>query len=138
MTRLAVGCFLISTLLYQHGCRPSPQNSNYGDSGNTLIRMAPDERSAMVFLFKRGITIGQQTQFLDNVLSSKLEGNRGTWPLPGMSSTFRIQVEDYDGYAIDFQKYSTPEQKAVVKEKLEQSPLIYKVYENTRPDQIHP
>ena len=127
---------LITTIcfLYQQNCTRSTDSST---NQNEMIRLSPNERSGLVFFFKKEVPTNDQTQFMDNVLSVKLDGNRGHWPLPGMHSTFGIRIHGFDGFAINFLEGSTEEQKIEVIHRLQESPLVYKVYRNAIPNDIN-
>ncbi|MDT5121845.1 MAG: hypothetical protein QOC96_1327 [Acidobacteriota bacterium] len=48
----------------------------------------------------------------------------------------RVTISGFVGEAINFQPDATAEQKAFVKKRVLDSPLIYKVYENVVPNRI--
>ena len=53
-----------------------------------------------------------------------------------MESVVRVVINGYVGEALNFQPDATEEQKAFVKKRVSDSPLIYKVYENVVPNRI--
>ena len=122
-------------LFFQQNCVHST-NTNSALEGNRLIRLSPDERSAIVFFFKKGVSTNEQSKFLNEVLSIELDNNRGTDLLPGMSSTFALTIKGFDGYGINFLRDSTEEQKLEVIRRLEASPIVYKIYRNAVPNEI--
>ena len=56
--------------------------------------------------------------------------------LPGIMTGVRVLVNGYEGESINFKPDTTDEQKAFVKKRVVESPLIYKVYENVVPNEI--
>ncbi len=62
--------------------------------------------------------------------------NTGFADLPGIMTGARIIVNGFEGESINFKPNATEEQKALIKKRVSESPLIYKVYENVVPNQI--
>ena len=126
---------LITTifLLYQQNCGRA---TNSGSNENGSFRLAPDERSSIVFFFKKELPINEQTKFSNEVLSVKAPNNRGLDLLPGVNSTLRVRIHGFDGFAINFLEDATVEQEREVMRRLQESPLVYKVYRNAIPNEI--
>ena len=129
--------FLVTTMgmAYQQDCGRSANSESRPNQNNTILR-GPDERSAIVFFFKKDVAVNDQTKFLDEVLSIQLDYNRGRDFLPGMKSTFGVRVQGFEGFAINFLRGSTEEQKIEVIRRLQESPLVYKIYRNAVPNEI--
>jgi hypothetical protein len=102
-----------------------------------MIEMGPDVPAALVYFFKKETTDDQIFEFQRTVVGIPDSKGSGYWSLPGMGSTVRIEVSGYVGEAINFQPNATEEQKAFVKKRVVESPLIYKVYENVIPNRIN-
>lgn len=129
--------YLCLSILALAGCGPNRDERCARSNDNEMIRLAPDQRVGAVFFFKAAVSTNEQTRFLDEVLSVRMPGNRGHWPLPGMQSTLGVRVHNYDGFAIAFACDATEDQKAEVIRRLNESPLIYRVYQNAVPNDIN-
>ena len=97
--------------------------------------MSPDVHADLVYFFKKGTTDDQILEFQRTVTGIP-NGNSGFSDLPGIMSGVRIIINGFDGEALNFQPDATAEQKAFVKKRVLESPLIYKVYENVVPNRI--
>lgn len=53
-----------------------------------------------------------------------------------MMSVVKIDVDGFEGEAINFQPNATDEEKAFVKKRVSDSLLVYKIYENVVPSEI--
>ena len=100
-----------------------------------MIEMGPDVHADLVYFFKKGTTDDQIFEFGRTVVGIP-NGNSGHSFLPGMVSVVRVVINGFDGEAINFQPDATAEQKAFVKKRVLDSPLIYKIYENLIPNRI--
>ena len=99
--------------------------------------MSPDVGAELVFFFKKGTTSDEIFQFGRTIIGiPNPNNNTGYSSLPGMMTVVRVIVNGYEGEAINFQPDATKEQKAFVKKRVSESPLVYKVYENIVPDEI--
>jgi hypothetical protein len=98
--------------------------------------MSPEVRSELVFFFKRGTTPQQIFEFQRTLVGIPNANTSGYSSLPGMMTTVRITVAGFDGEAINFKPNATAEEKAFVKARVLESPLIHKTYENVVPNQI--
>lgn len=134
MKQIAFIFISVTCLLYQQSCN-RPGNMNVEQ--DRPVRLAPDERSGIVFFFKKEISGNDQTKFIDEVLSVKHYGVPGLDLLPGVDSSLSVRVHGYDGYAMNFTEDATEAQKLEVKRRLDESPLIYKVYRNVVPRDIN-
>jgi hypothetical protein len=119
----------ISTFGFQtQSCRPT--------ENDRINRMGPDVHAELVFFFKKGVSADEIFEFQRTVIGIPNEKNSGYASLPGMMTTVAIEINGYDGEAINFKPNATEEQKAFVKKRVVESPLIYRVYENVVPDEI--
>jgi hypothetical protein len=101
-----------------------------------MIEMGPDVHADLVCFFKKGTTADQILEFHRTVIGIPDSKGSGHWVLPGMGSVVKIIINGFDGEAINFQPDATAEQKAFVKKRVSDSPLIYKIYENVVPNRI--
>ena len=53
-----------------------------------------------------------------------------------MMSVVKVDVDGFEGEAINFQPDATDEEKAFVKKRVSDSPFVYKIYENVIPNEI--
>jgi len=99
--------------------------------------MSPDVGGELVFFFKKGATSDEIFEFGRTVTGiPSPNSNTGFSDLPGIMTGVRIIVSGYEGESINFKPDATEEQKAFVKKRMSESPLVYKVYENVVPNQI--
>jgi len=126
--------FIIVTLLVAvFGCQAqSCQPAN----NDQIIKTGPDVRANLVFFFKKGTTSDEILEFQRTVIGISNEKTAGYASLPGVMTTVAIEVNGYNGEAINFKPNATEEQRAFVKNRVVESPLIYRVYENVVPDEI--
>lgn len=98
--------------------------------------MSPDVRAELVFFFKEGTDWEEILEFNRTVIGIPARNGTGYSSLPGMMTTVKIEINGYEGEAINFQPNATEEEKAFVKKRVKESPLIYRIYENVVPDEI--
>jgi len=111
-------------------------NSCQTQQDNRMIEMSPDVHADLVCFFKKGTTADQILEFHRTVIGIPDSKGSGHSFLPGMVSVVRVVINGFDGEAINFQPNATAEQKAFVKKRVSESPLIYKIYENVVPNRI--
>lgn len=110
--------------------------SQKGSSNDVWVHMGPDVHADLVYFFKKETTDDQIFEF-DRTVTGVPDGNSGHSFLPGMESVVRVSINGYVGYALNFQPDATAEQKSLVKRRVSESPLVYKVYENVIPSGIN-
>lgn len=101
-----------------------------------MVRMGPDVHADLVYFFKKETTDDQIFEFQRTVVGIPDSKGSGYWSLPGMESVVIVYLNGYVGYAMKFRPDATEEQKAFIKKRVSESPLIYKIYENVVPNQI--
>ena len=120
-------CF-VSFGFQLHGCQPQDDRINV---------MSPDVGGELVIFFKKGTTSDEIFQFGRTVIGiPDPNNNTGRASLPGMMTKVKVIVNGFDGESINFQPDATEEEKAFVKKRVSESPLVYKVYENVVPNKI--
>jgi len=92
-------------------------------------------KADLVFFYTKQSTYDERTQFYENVLNEP-QGNRGYWPRPGVRSTWGVDNQGYEGFAINFDETATEAERAAVKQALQGSPVVFCVYENKVPGEI--
>lgn len=120
---ICFGCF---------GCAQSCQ----AQRDDRINVMSPDVRSELVFFFKRETTWKEILEFQQTVIGIPNADGTGYSSLPGMMSGVKIDRDGFEGEAINFQPDATDEEKAFVKKRVSESPLVYKIYENVVPNRI--
>jgi hypothetical protein len=100
-----------------------------------MYHYGPDRKSDIVFYFNRGTTNDQINNFLDNQLSDP-QPSGGHWSKPGVEATFMVRAQDFEGYAITLRPNVTDEERESILGVLDNSPLIYRVFENVTPNDI--
>lgn len=99
--------------------------------------MSPDVKGNIVFFFKKGTTSDEILEFHRTVTGTPTSSSSGFSDLPGIMTSVRVIVNGFEGESINFQPSATEEEKAFVKKRVSESPLIYKVYENVVPNEIN-
>jgi len=132
MTRIIIVVFAIA---FVFGLQLSCSQRNEVD--DQINVMSPDVGGNLVFFFKKGTTSDEIFQFGRTVTGiPNPNNNTGFSNLPGIMTGVRIIVSGFDGESINFQPDDTEEEKAFIKKRISESPLIYKVYENVLPSLI--
>lgn len=96
----------------------------------------PSDKIPIVFYFKKETTNDEINYFLDNVNGHQRADGRGTDLLDGMKGRFLVRNQDYVGYGIELRNNITQEQRENILKAINNSPLIYKVFENVIPNEI--
>lgn len=121
---ICFGCF---------GCAQSCQ----AQRDDRINVMGPDVRAELVLFFNRDVDWKEILEFNRTVIG--IPGPNGTdySSLPGMMTKVKIDRDGFEGEAINFQPDATDDEKAFVKKRVSESPLVYKIYENVVPNQIN-
>ncbi len=98
--------------------------------------MSPDVHANLVFFFKKGTTDEEIFEF-GRAVTGIPNGKSGFSDLPGIMTGVKVIIDGFDGEAINFKPDATEDQKAFVKKRVSESPLICKVYENVVPARIN-
>jgi hypothetical protein len=132
MTRIII---IFLALAFVFGLQLSCSQRNEVDERINV--MSPDVGGNLVFFFKKGTTSDEIFQFGRTVTGiPNPNNNTGFSDLPGIMTGVRIIVSGFEGESINFKPNATEEQKAFIKRRISESPLIYKVYENVVPNLI--
>jgi hypothetical protein len=106
-------------------------------SDEKWVRMSgPNDPASLVFFFKKGTSYEQREAFDKTVLSYPHPEGKGYNLQDGIASTLYVLNSGYEGYAIQFSTGATPEQREQLRRNIQESPIVYKVYENVVPSQI--
>lgn len=96
----------------------------------------PEDKNDLVFFYRRDATYEQKELFQNTVIHKLDPNGRGYYLHDGVIDLFLVRNSDYEGYAINFSKDATPEQREQLKKAIESSPIVYRVYENVVPNEI--
>ena len=129
-TRLSISILVcISTLGFQ-------AQSCHRTESDPVNRIGSDARADLVFFFKKGVSGDEIFEFHRTVIGNPTGEGTGYSSLPGMMTVANVVVADLEGAAINFKPNATEEQKALVAKRVDESPLVFRVYENVVPDEI--
>ena len=99
--------------------------------------MSPDVNGNLVVFFKKETTSDEIFEFGRTVIGiPSPNSNTGYSSHPGMMTVVRVIVNGFEGESINFKPNATEEQRAFVKKRILESPIVYKVYENVVPSRI--
>src|SRR5687768_5121637 len=85
-------CFVSSG--FNSGCQDQQDDQ--------IIHMSPDVRAELVFFFRRGTDWKEIFEFNRTVIAVPAPNGTGFSSLPGMMSVVKIEVNGYEGEAINF------------------------------------
>lgn len=93
-----------------------------------------DSKVELLFFYKKEATYEQRKYFDENILMKPVKG--GHWVRDGVQTVFGIDKNGYEGFGITFRPNATKEQREDIKKRLEESPIVYKVFENVVPNEV--
>ena len=97
----------------------------------------PGLRSNLVVYFRRTASSKQIEDFHNTVVSTPGQTSHETQLLPGVAGSLAIRSADgHSGVAIDFSPIATTQERTTIKSRIEASPIVLKLFENTIPNQI--
>ena len=106
------------------------------DNGMIDLKGSGD-RNDLVFFYKTDSTYDEKELFEHTILHTRHPSGRG-YDLPeGVIDLLSVRRSVYDGFAINFSKRATVDQRERLKTAIKESSLVYKVYTNVVPDQIN-
>ena len=123
---------LISLMIFTVGCR-SQESKPFDDY---RIKMGPDVKADLVVFFKKSVTWEEVLDFQKNVIGREDENGTGFESLPGMMSVVRVEIDGFEGVAINFKPSATDEERSFVQQRIKDSPIVYKTYVNRVPSGI--
>lgn len=92
-----------------------------------MVSFGPNHQTSLVIFFKKGTTNDEINAFKKGILSIEKYD---------LALTFLVRNGDYEGVAVSFSTDSTAEQREEWRKNIKESPMVYKVYENTAPSEI--
>lgn len=87
----------------------------------------PNKTTNLVIFFKQGTTSEEVQEFNKSIL------NMDENPL---AFRFRVLKGDHEGVGVNFSVNATPEQRESLSKSIEESPIVYKVFENVVPSDV--
>ena len=123
---------LVSLMIFTVGCRS--QESKPPD--DYRIKMGPDVKANLVVFFKKEATWKEILDFQTSVIGTPDETGTGFESLPGMMSVVRVEIDGFEGVAINFKPSATDEQRSFVLQRIRDSQIDYKTYVNRVPSGI--
>src|ERR1043166_2726367 len=96
----------------------------------------PDDMHSLVLFFNKGVSSDEISGFVMNVLETPRSDGRGSDHAAGESELTYINHSGYEGYAIDFSRNATLEQRADLKSRIAASPVVFELFEYAGPNQI--
>ena len=125
--------FVSVFMLVSTGClNPFVRNADFVDVG-------PNARFDLVVYFKAGTTGEQIESFNQNVLWEPRPDGRGERSRGGINSYLRLtpeQANGHWGFAVNFDKNATQEQRNTMKGSIASNELVQEVFENVAPKDI--
>lgn len=112
-----------------HSCQAQDENE-------AINEMGPDVRSELVYFFKKGTDWKEILEFNRTVISDPAPNGTGFSSLPGIMTVVKIEIQGYEGGAINFQPDSTDDEKALVKRRVSDSKIVFRHFENVIPNEI--
>jgi hypothetical protein len=130
MIRIIIVIFVLNSIFgFQSSCdKRKPANNQVREIFNV------DSKVELLFLFKKDSSKEEQDYFYENVLMKPVNG--GHWVRDGVKAAFGIDKNGYTGFGISFTENATKGQREDIIQRLKESPIVYKVYENVVPNQI--
>lgn len=114
----------------------SPACPRGGSEHPEMRRIGPDVPASLVVYFKKDVTQDQIRAFSKEVLSIPDPEGRGEYDPPGVQSILAVSNQGHQGYAITFFPNATGQERQSLREAIEASPLVFKVFENVSPADV--
>lgn len=129
MYRILTVCGLMFLLLQAPGCA-----ERHNDE---MIHFGPNEKTDLVFVFKKDAPSKDIQHFLlrDGLVTPSNTSSGHDLP-EGMDVGFAVMLGDFQGYGLNFKPSATDEQREAIKQRVKNSSLVYKIYENVKPSEI--
>lgn len=92
-------------------------------------------KNDLLFFYTKDSTYEQRKYFDENILNKNTD--RGHYFRDGVQGLFGIDKDGYEGFAIKYKAKATKEQKDEIINILKNSPIVFRVYENVKLDEIN-
>ena len=127
-------CLILSAALFALCFQTA--SCTYQTEKKAVVLGGPDKATELVVFFKKDATLEQIDDFNNKVLSKPNPQGKGYYMLDGIAYQFSLVEAGYKGMGINFSPDATPELKEQLKKSIQQSPIVYKVYENVVPSGV--
>lgn len=112
---------LFLALIFQtSSCRQQPNDEQVSLGG-------ANHKTNLVILFKKGTSREEISEFWQKVLDIEKYN---------LALQFQVVHGDYEGVGVSYSTETTLEQREQLKSKVDQSPIVYKVFEDVAPSEI--
>ncbi|HEV7700805.1 MAG TPA: hypothetical protein VGO43_11295 [Pyrinomonadaceae bacterium] len=102
-----------------------------------INRMGPDERADLLIVFKKGTSAEEILNFDRTVTGIPNEHSSGYADLPAIMTGAGVQVNGYDGVAINYKPDATLAEKELIERRVHESPIVLRAYSGVVPNGIH-
>jgi len=109
---------------------------NLGAWNEPMVRFGPEIPANLVVLFRDDATDLQIETFAETNIAVPHSGGGGTDLLPGLQSLLKVEVAGHQGYALQFSRSASAEQRAKVRRRVQSAPITWRVFENVAPRSI--
>jgi len=115
----------------------SLQNNSCHRAQDKWVNMrGPNDPTSIAFFFMKDATYEQKDTFQRTILHKPHPEGKGYDLQDGIAGLFSLRNSGYEGFGINFSTDATPEERERLKKNVQNSPIVYKVYENVVPSQI--
>lgn len=97
--------------------------------------LLPEGKANLVVVFRPELPQQEVNDFLDQELQIEASDG-GEWLRPGVDAIVKTSVGGHPAYAVTLDRSATPEERKSIREGVESSPYVYRVFENVAPADI--
>jgi hypothetical protein len=126
---IAVVLIIAFQSLFLAGCDGYPDTPMVKTPG-------PDDRADILFFFKKETSNDEINHFLHYEVGVPDPNGHGFGLMEGIRGWFVVYRQGYEGYALELLPNITPEQRRKILDVIDNSPIIFRVYENVVPNEI--
>lgn len=97
--------------------------------------LLPEGKANLVVVLKADLTQQEVNSFLEQELQVRASDG-GKWLRPGIDAIVKIRVDSHQAYAVALDPSAAPREREAVREAVKSSPYVYRVFQNTAPEDI--
>jgi len=106
-------------------------------SDERMYPIGPEVTADLIVYFKSGVSQNQINDFWQNVLSYPDPNGRGYYHRPGVGMLGSVStVEGHEGVSINFFSNATDAERADLRRRVNESPLVFTVLESVAPRDV--